>query len=105
MTESGRERPLMRATVGAWPWGNSTVRRRRKRAPLRRSLWEPISSKRRAPSPSMTGTLDDGVPDHVAKAAQAGEGEADLVPVGVEGDVVGCADESRRWAERAITPE
>jgi len=34
------------------------------------------------------GGADDGVPDDVAKAAQAGEGEADLVPIGVEGERV-----------------
>ena len=38
------------------------------------------------------GDAGDGVPDHVAKAAQAGEGEADLVPIGVEGEAVGRAD-------------
>ena len=40
---------------------------------------------------------DDGdaryrVPDHIAKPAQAGEGDADAVPVGVEGHVVRGAD-------------
>ena len=34
------------------------------------------------------GDAGDRVPDDVAKAAQAGEGDADLVPVGVEGHVV-----------------
>ena len=40
----------------------------------------------------MTGTLETGIPDDVAEAAQAGEVDADRVPVGVEGDVVGGAD-------------
>jgi hypothetical protein len=38
------------------------------------------------------GGAHDGVPNHVAKAAQAGEGEADLVPIGVQGEAVWSAD-------------
>ena len=38
------------------------------------------------------GNAGDGIPDDVAEAAQAGEGGVDLVPVGVEGDVVRGAD-------------
>ena len=38
------------------------------------------------------GNAGDGVPDDIAEAAQAGEGDADLVPVGVEGHVVGGSD-------------
>ena len=38
------------------------------------------------------GNAGDRVPDHIAKAAQAGEGEADLVPVGVQRQVFGGAD-------------
>ncbi len=52
---------------------------------------------------------DDGnaggrVPDHVAEAAQAGEVDADRVPIGVEGDVVGSSDGEealRRWRDDA----
>ena len=40
----------------------------------------------------MTGTLEAGIPDDVAEAAQAGEVDADGVPIGVEGDVVGGSD-------------
>src|ERR1035441_7194550 len=50
----------MSATVGARPWGNSTVRRRRKCPPASLSLCSPISSKSRAPSPRSTGTLETG---------------------------------------------
>ena len=38
------------------------------------------------------GNAGDGIPDDVAEAAQAGEVDADAVPVGVEGHVVGRAD-------------
>ena len=38
------------------------------------------------------GNAGGGVPDDVAEAAQAGEVDADRVPVGVEGDVIGRAD-------------
>ena len=59
-TASGMGWPLTRATAGDWPDGVSTVRARRKCAPVRRSLWLPISSKRRAPSPRMTGIDETG---------------------------------------------
>ena len=82
----------MRATVGALPWGNSTVRRRRKCAPERRSLCSPISSKRRAPSPRMTGTLETGYQTTLPKPRRPVKSDADLVPVGVEGDFFGGSD-------------
>ena len=47
----------------------------------------------------------DRVPDHVAKAAQAGEGDADLVPVRVQRHVSGVPMASRRWALGAMVPE
>ena len=41
------------------------------------------------------GDAGDRIPDHVAEAAQAGEGNADAVPVRAEGDVVGGADDEQ----------
>ena len=38
------------------------------------------------------GHCGDGIPDHVAKAAQARERGVDAVPVGVQGHVLGSAD-------------
>ena len=38
------------------------------------------------------GNAGDGIPDDVAEAAQAGEVDADGVPIGVEGGVAGGAD-------------
>ena len=38
------------------------------------------------------GNAGDGIPDDVAETAQAGEVDADRVPVGVEGGVVRRAD-------------
>ncbi len=59
-TLSGIALPFTAATVGACPCGNSTVRRRRKLHARERSFCLPISSKRRAPSPMITGTLVTG---------------------------------------------
>ena len=92
LTVSGAGRPLTRATVGGWPWGNSTVRRRRKWAWDRASLWRPISSKRREPSPRNDGDGGDGIPDDIAEAAQAGEGGRDFIPVGMESYIFGGAE-------------
>jgi len=77
--------PLTSATVGALPWGNSTVRRRRKRAPLSRSLcFSHFTEEPRAVAQN-DRDAGDRVPDHVAKAAQPGEGNTDLVPLRVQG--------------------
>jgi hypothetical protein len=78
----------MRATLGVLPRGNSTAKRRRNCAPAMRSLCSPISSNRRAPSPRMTGTLETGYQTTFAEAAQAGEGDADAIPIGAQSDCI-----------------
>ena len=57
-----------------------------------RSFCSPISSKSRAPSPRITGTLDTGYQTTLPKPRRPVKANADLVPVGVQGDVVGRAD-------------
>jgi hypothetical protein len=51
------------------------------------------------------GDAGDGIPDDVAEAAQAGEVDADLVPIGVEGDVVGGSDGEEALGVGGMTPE
>ena len=82
----------MRATVGALAVGEfdgeAEAEARASEAELvRADLVEEASA-----VAEQDGDAGDGVPDDVAKAAQAGEGETDLVPVGVEGEIVRRAD-------------
>ena len=84
--------PLMTATVGGWPWGNSMVRRRREaRAGEAELVPAHLVEDARAIA-EQGGDGRYGVPDDVAEAAQAGEGGVDGVPVGVEGEVLWGAD-------------
>ena len=82
----------MSATVGAWPSGNSTARLQAEvRAGQAQLVLAHFVEEARAIAEDH-GHARHRIPDHVAKAAQAGELGADAVPVGVEGDVVGRAD-------------
>ena len=64
----------MRATVGGWPWGNSTVRRRRKWAPDEAQFVLADFVEEAGAVAEDDGDAGDGIPDDVAEAAQAGEG-------------------------------
>ena len=57
-----------------------------------RSLCSPISSKTRAPSPRMTGTLEAGYQTTLPKPRRPVKSEIDFIPIRMEGNVVGSSD-------------
>ena len=46
------------------------------------------------------GDAGDWIPDDIAKATQSGEGDADLVPIGVEGEVLRSSDGEQALGRR-----
>jgi hypothetical protein len=92
VTVSGTEWPLMRATVGGLAVGKLDGEAQAEaRAGQPQLVLADLVEEARAVAQN-DGRAGDRVPDHVAKAAQAGERDADLVPVRVQGHVVRGAD-------------
>jgi hypothetical protein len=83
---------------GRRPWGNSTVRRRRKCAPARRSLWVADFVEEAGAVAEDDGDAGDGIPDDVAEAAQAGEGGGGSGP----SRSGGLRRRGFRWYEEAL---
>ena len=85
--------------VGAWPWGNSTVRCRRKwRSGQAQLVFADLVEEARAIAED-DGDAGDGIPDHVAEATQASE--ATPMPSQSEWRATssGVPMASRRWAD------
>ena len=91
--------------MGGWPWGNSTVRRRRNAVPDERSFCRPISSKRRAPSPRMTGTLETGYQTTLPKPRRPVKAGLISSQSECEAESSGVPMEMRRRAVAVMVPE